>query len=97
MDLWKGAFLGLAPFQFTMKEECTLCIQPESSRFVPNEGTGYVCSSCFLRLLKTHQEELKRGHNIAIERGYTYKAKVLETFIEEIMDRMTRKQISISI
>lgn len=69
-----------------MKEECTLCNQPEPSRFVPSKGTAYVCSSCVLKLLEVHQQELKRGQNIALERGYAYKAKMLETFIEKDMD-----------
>jgi hypothetical protein len=54
-------------------ESCVLCYGGERD----------VCSSCVQSLLALSQEELKRAHTLALERGFIEKARAISMAIEE--------------
>ena len=57
-------------------------------------GKDFICSLCVQMLLAADQEDLKRAHGKAIERGYDRKAKSIESFLiegEVTNERKTKK------
>jgi len=47
----------------------------------PDKDVDYVCGRCVQALLKFDQEELKRGYDLAVAKGYTSKATTIKMFI----------------
>ena len=54
-------------------DSCVLC----------HTAQGYVCSSCVQRPLALSQDQLKQAYRLALERGFTEKAKAILMAIEE--------------
>ena len=71
---------------------CLLCNAIEPN-FNPNADTDYICSKCVQILLAADQEDLKKAHAKAIEKGYSNKARAIESFLipEEINVRETKQ------
>ena len=44
---------------------------------------GYICSSCFQRLLQSPQSQIKAAYFKAVEAGHEDKVKILKTIIED--------------
>ncbi|MFH2061063.1 MAG: hypothetical protein ABIJ59_19525 [Pseudomonadota bacterium] len=59
---------------------CLFCSKPEKT-YAPKDD--FICSSCVQMLLVADQEELKRAHALAFEKGYPNKAWAIESFLEE--------------
>lgn len=70
-----------------MKSPCLFCSQGFESE------VEHICSSCVQLLLNADQEDLSKAHTKAIEKGYTHKARAIESFLipEEINVRKTKK------
>jgi len=49
----------------------------------PEDVTGLVCSKCVQRLLSAPQDKIEQAYQLALDRGLTEKAKILENFLEE--------------
>jgi hypothetical protein len=58
---------------------CDICNHPEPN-YTPPPNTDYTCKACIQNLLKFTQDELKAGHALAIEKGYTAKADAIASF-----------------
>ena len=71
---------------------CLLCnaIEPNLN---PNADTYYICSKCVQILLVADQEDLRKAYAQAIEKGYSNKARAIESFLipEETNARETKK------
>ena len=59
---------------------CLFCNLPEEN-YTPAKGTDFICSGCIQLLLKFDQDELKQGYALAVQKGYTGKARAIESFI----------------
>ncbi len=44
-------------------------------------GNDFICSRCVQMLLAADQQDLKRAHSKALEKGFTNKAKAIESFL----------------
>ncbi len=53
--------------------------------YKPDPSNDFICSLCVQILISATQQELKRAHSKAIEKGYTRKAKAIESFLIEGM------------
>ena len=62
-----------------MDVSCVLCNHPKPN-YTPPPHTDDTCSACVQNLLKFTQDELKAGHALAIEKGYTAKADAIASF-----------------
>jgi hypothetical protein len=65
---------------------CLFCYDPEpeyklGTRYKPLAGFGFVCSWCVQLLLAADQQDLKRAHAKAIQKGFTNKASAIESFL----------------
>ena len=72
---------------------CLFCNDLEI-KYKPETGNDFICSRCVQILISATQEELKRAHSKTIEKGYTRKAKAIESFLieEEVKnERKTKK------
>jgi hypothetical protein len=59
---------------------CLLCNNnPEN--YCPEPDKDFICSQCVQLLLSAEQAELKRAHSKAIEKGYSNKARAIESFL----------------
>jgi len=61
---------------------CLFCNHQESNYKLVS-GVDFVCSNCVQLLLGASQEDLKRAHTKAIDKGYMEKAKAIESFLDE--------------
>jgi hypothetical protein len=52
-------------------------------KYKPETGNDFICSRCVQMLLATNQEDLKKAHTKALEKGLTNKAKAIESFLME--------------
>lgn len=60
--------------------ECLFCYDPEP-KYKPAAGVEFVCSRCVQMLLAADQEDLKRAHSKALERGKISEANAIESFL----------------
>jgi len=51
-----------------------------------HSNEGHICSSCVQKVLLMNEEQLKRAHALAVEKGCTEKAEILGAYMEEIHD-----------
>jgi hypothetical protein len=61
--------------------ECLFCNDLEPN-YQPEPGKDFICSQCVQLLLSADQEDLLKAHAKAIEKGYSNKAKAIESFLE---------------
>jgi hypothetical protein len=47
---------------------------------------GHICAACVQKILLMNEEQLKKAHALAVEQGYTAKAEILESYMEDIVD-----------
>jgi hypothetical protein len=71
---------------------CLFCGYSERN-YIPTSGNDFICSHCVQMLISADQEDLKRAHSKAIEKGLTNKARAIESFLipEEVNVRKTEK------
>lgn len=90
---------GKRPFRQALSEHvCLFCFREEN--FNQNPGTAYICGSCIQLLLIASQDELKRAHRLAVDKGYDSKVKVLGFFIipeRHHEQRKPKRQLRINI
>ena len=60
--------------------DCLFCYDPEPE-YKPGAGIDFICSRCVQILLEADQQDLKRAHVKAIEKGFTNKAAAIESFL----------------
>ena len=60
--------------------ECLFCINPEPN-YKPQMGNNFICSQCVQMLLKADQQDLKKAHARAIDKGFLNKARAIESFL----------------
>jgi hypothetical protein len=60
--------------------DCLFCGFPENG-YRPDAGKEFICSQCVQLLLSADRVELKRAYNKAIEKGYSNKARAIESFL----------------
>jgi len=77
---------------------CLFCNYSEPN-YKPETGKDFICSQCFQNLIAGDQEDLKQAHAIAIEKGFTNKARAIESFLipEEINVRKAKKPKRITV
>lgn len=70
---------------------CLLCSDQEPS-YKPRHDVDFICSQCVLLLLGAGQDDLRKAHAKAIEKGHANKAMAIESFFipEEYYDRKTQ-------
>ena len=59
---------------------CLFCFNLEK-KYKHNPGTDFICSRCVQLFLMADQKELKSAYEKAIDKGYTDKAKAIESFL----------------
>lgn len=59
-----------------MAIQCVFCSSNE----------GHVCAQCGQKILSMSKEQLKQAHMLAVEKGNTEKAEILESYMEEVFD-----------
>jgi hypothetical protein len=59
---------------------CLFCNDSEKE-YNPGPGADFICSQCIQLFLGADQEELKRAYEKAIDKGYTNKARAIESFL----------------
>jgi hypothetical protein len=71
---------------------CLFCNRDEKN-YKPDKSTYFICSKCVQLLYSTDQESLSRAYEKAIEKGYSNKARAIESFLmpEETNVRKTKK------
>ena len=60
--------------------DCLFCRNPDD-KYRPVKDVDYVCANCVQLLCGADQDDLKKAHAKAIERGFLDKANALESFI----------------
>ena len=58
---------------------CKFCYQDEPSC---DSEKLILCSRCFQVVARSSQEQIKRAHELAVAKGYSEKARILEKFIQ---------------
>jgi hypothetical protein len=61
---------------------CLLCNCQEPN-YKPGPGVDFICSRCVQLLLGATQNDLKKAHTKAIEKGCPGKANAIESFLDE--------------
>jgi hypothetical protein len=61
-------------------EACLFCNRLEK-KYKQETGKYFICSQCVQLLLTADQAELMRAYNKAIEKGYSSKARAIESFL----------------
>ena len=75
-------------------EVCLFCNRLEE-KYKPELGKYFICSQCVQLLLSADQADLTRACKKAIEKGYTNKARAIESFLmPEEKNNGQRKPIS---
>ena len=71
---------------------CLFCGLPENG-YRPDAGKEFICSKCVQHFLSADQAELMRAYNKAIVKGYSNKARAIESFLipEKINVRETKQ------
>jgi hypothetical protein len=59
---------------------CLFCSNQESN-YRPTSSIDFICSRCVTLLGNADQDDLKGAYAKAIEKGYTNKAKAIESFL----------------
>jgi hypothetical protein len=59
---------------------CLFCKNPEPN-YKPQTENDFTCSLCVQMLLAADQEDLKKAHGTAIDKGYLNKARAIESFL----------------
>ena len=59
---------------------CVFCNNREPN-YTPEPGVEFICDTCVQQLLKFDQDELRRGHKLATDLGYTGKARAIESYL----------------
>ena len=59
---------------------CLFCNGQEPN-YKPGPDVDFICSRCVQLLLGVDQDDLKKAHAKAIEKGYPGKAKAIESFL----------------
>lgn len=59
---------------------CLICYGQERN-YKSGPGIEFICGTCVQHLLKFDQDELRRGHKLAIDLGYPWKARAIESFL----------------
>jgi hypothetical protein len=71
---------------------CLFCAGSDKN-YNTETGTDFICSRCVQILLSASQDDLKRAYIIVRDKGYTNKAKAIESFLdEEIFDHDRKTQ-----
>nr|BDD46986.1 hypothetical protein 4 [Desulfobacteraceae bacterium] len=50
-------------------------------KYKPETGNNFICSRCVQMLLVADQQDLKKAHARAIQKGFTNKASAIESFL----------------
>ena len=61
---------------------CLFCNRPDK-KYNPGPGLDFICSLCVILLADADQDDLKRAHAKAIEKGYQGKAEAIKSFLIE--------------
>ena len=61
---------------------CQFCGAERDREKVDGKAKAYICSACVQTLMNLSQEQLKKAHALAVDRGYENKARVIESFLE---------------
>jgi len=72
---------------------CLFCNNQEPS-YMSGSGIDFICSRCVPLLLGADQNDLRKAHAKAIEKGYRNKANAIESFLVDggnDDDRKTKK------
>jgi len=69
--------------------QCLFCFGQEKN-YKPDPNIDFICSSCVQLLLNADQTDLRRAYLKAIEKGFTNKARAIESFLEEKSNEQTR-------
>jgi hypothetical protein len=64
---------------------CLFCNRQEPN-YKPGSDVNFICSYCVQLLLGADQDDLRKAHTKAIEKGYLEKAKAIESFLVEEED-----------
>ena len=59
---------------------CLFCNVPEPN-YKPQAKIDFICSQCVQMLIGADQEDLKKAHTKAIDKGYPNKASAIESFL----------------
>ena len=59
---------------------CLFCNLPEPN-YKPESHIDFICGRCVILLADASQEDLKKAHTLAIEKGYLNKANAIESFL----------------
>ena len=72
--------------------DCLLCGFPENG-YRPDADKEFICSRCVQLFLSADQEDLRKAQAQAIEKGYSNKARAIESFLmpEDINVRETKQ------
>jgi hypothetical protein len=66
-----------------MTEALCLFCNGKEPNYKPGPGIDFICSRCVQLLLGADQNDLKKAHVKAIEKGYPDKAKSIESLLDE--------------
>jgi len=66
-----------------MTEVLCLFCKGEELNYKPCPGIDFICSHCVQLFLGVEQNDLKKTHTKAIEKGYPDKAMATESFLDE--------------
>ncbi len=61
---------------------CLFCNGQEPN-YKPGSDVDFICGSCVQLWLGADQDDLRKAHAKAIEKGYPRKAKAIESFLHE--------------
>ena len=59
---------------------CLFCNNQERN-YKPDPHVDFICGGCVVLLADASQEDLKKAHTLAIEKGYLNKANAIESFL----------------
>ena len=62
---------------------CLFCGTERDAKRVDSTAKSYICSNCVQTLVNLSQEQLRKAYDLATEKGYSNKAKAIESFITE--------------
>jgi len=59
---------------------CLFC-ETEEQNYTPAPDTDFICSRCVQVLINADHDDLKRAYDKALAKGYTRKARAIESFL----------------
>jgi hypothetical protein len=80
-NLPMGYVRSIWPPKDSEEGNCLLCNIPGKYKSEP--AIDYICSRCVQLLLLANQQDLKTANSKAVEKGFTNKAKAIESFLME--------------